>query len=164
MTLDIAIDVSSLLANAATFLGIPLALLVFILDRHRARRDREQQTYQTLQSAYSEYLRLCLERPELQLHDYNRDLSVELSAVDQRRKMVGLELLVSMFESAFFLYHLDQHSDFRRRQWSGWDAFMRDWASRKDFRRAWNEHLGDQFDSQFMAHMNRLVAESTPTV
>jgi hypothetical protein len=151
------VDVTTVLANVAAFVGAPLAILIYATDRRRARLDREQQTYQALQSEYSDFLRLCLENPELQLHDWRPDVRA-LTPEQQGRRMVALEILVSMFESAFVLYH-GHRSAFRRRQWDGWHEFMRDWARREDFRAAWKEHLGSQFDSGFVTHMDGLVAE-----
>jgi len=152
------VKVTTVLANLAAFLGIPMAIIVLILDRRRARQDREQLTYQTLQSQYSDFLKLCLNNPDLQLHDYHPGKKA-VQNPKQDKHMVALEILVSMFESAFFLYHHGHHSEFKRRQWKGWEDFMRDWVSRDDFRSAWEEHLGSQFDSEFISYVDRLVDE-----
>jgi len=151
------VEVTTVLANAAAILGIPLAMIVLIVDRLRARQAREQQTYQALQSEYSQFLKLCLDNPQLQLYDYRLDSNVEVSPEQQGNRMVALEILVSMLESAFFFYHHGHGSEFKSRQWTGWEQYMRDWASRADFRAAWREHLGAQFDSEFISHMNSLI-------
>lgn len=159
MDLDDLVAVTIVLANAATFLGIPLAIVVLIYDRRRARQDREQQTYQALQSEYSDFLKLCLDNPDLQLNEYYPDTKTALTLEQQNRRMVAFEILVSMFESAFFLYNRGHRSEFKQRQWTGWAEFMRDWVSRDDFRAAWKEHLGSQFDAEFMRFVNQLVKE-----
>lgn len=157
-------EVSSLagiLANLANILGVPIAIIVLINDRRRARADREAQTYQALQSEYSSFLQLCLANPDLRLHDYAPSASTAALTADQSaRRMVALEILVSMFESAYFLYHHGQSTEFKQRQWTGWNAFMSDRAGRPDFRAAWNAHLGAQFDAGFIEHMNGLVADA----
>ncbi|MBA3018067.1 MAG: hypothetical protein KKH17_09715 [Proteobacteria bacterium] len=157
MDLSNLVNITTILANVATFLGIPLAIIVLVVDRRRAREDREQHTYQALQSEYSDFLKLCLEHSELQLHDYHPERTVTLTPEQHDRRMVALEILVSMFESAYFLYHHGHHSEFKKRQWTGWEEFMRDWAVRGDFQEAWNEHLGSEFDSEFILYMNQLI-------
>lgn len=157
MNLNEWVGVTTVLANAAAFLGIPLAVIVLIVDRRRARQEREQQTYQALQSEYSEFLKLCLENPQLQLHDYRPDSKAEISPEEKGQRMVALEILVSMLESAFFFYHHGHDSEFKSRQWTGWEEYMRAWASRKSFREAWKEHLGAQFDAESMRYMNSLI-------
>ncbi|MBK8166709.1 MAG: hypothetical protein IPK64_12270 [bacterium] len=157
-------DVSTLtgiLANVANILGVPIAIIVLINDRRRARADREAQTYQALQSEYSSFLQLCLAHPDLRIHDFCEPTPPPpLTAAQTARRMVALEILVSMFESAYFLYHHGQSTSFKARQWTGWNAFMRDWAARPDFREAWAVHLGAQFDAGFIEHMDGLIRES----
>jgi hypothetical protein len=154
------VDITTLLANVATFLGIPLAIIVLIRDRQQARRAAELETYRALQSEYAEFLRLCLEHPELGLYDYKPQPTSAPTGEHQARRMIAYEMWVSMCESAFFLYHQDHRSSFRRRQWTGWDQYMRDWAERDDFRRAWTEHLGYQFDSEFVSYLGAIVREA----
>jgi hypothetical protein len=97
--------VTGILADIANLLGVPIAIIVLINDRRRARADREAQTYQSMQSEYSSFLHLCLAQPELRMHDYHAGADAPLSAELLARRMVALEILVSMFESAYFLYH-----------------------------------------------------------
>lgn len=153
------IDISTFLANMATFLGIPLAISVLIRDRRQAQELRELETYRALQSEYSEFLKFCLNHPNLPLHDWKPDLEKHLSPEEEKQKMVAYEILVSMFESAFFLYHFNHRSEFKRRQWTGWEEYIREWATRKDFKESWREHLGYQFDSEFVAYVNRIIKE-----
>jgi len=150
---------STVLANIAAVVGIPIAILVFMRDRRMAERAREEETYGSLQDKYSEFLEFCLERPELGLHDYDRQPSKPTSAEICRQRMIAFEILVSMFERAFFFYSRGHSSDFMRRQWIGWAEYMRDWAGRDDFREAWREHLDAQFDADFIQYMNQLMRE-----
>lgn len=160
MDLQALQDWSSILANLAAVLGVPTAVIVFVRDRRQARRAREEETYRAMQEQYADFLRLCIERPDLGLHDYRRELPTGLTESQARQRMAALELLVSMFESAYFLYERGHHSEFRRRQWSGWNEYMLEWARRDDFREAWQEHLGSQFDQAFLDHMNGLIRRS----
>lgn len=160
MNLQQLVDITTLLANVATFLGIPLAIVVLIRDRQQARAAGELETYRALQAEYADFLRLCLEHPELALYDYKPEPPNVLDHQQEKRRMIAFEIWVSMCESAYFLYHRRHRSEFRQRQWTGWDQYMRDWAERDDFRRAWREHLGYQFDSEFVSYLGGLVREA----
>lgn len=160
MDLQQVADVTKVLANVATFLGIPIAIIVLIRDRQQARIAAEIETYQTLQSEYTDFLRFCLEHSELALYDYKPQPPKVLDQEQETRRMIAFEMWVSMCESAFFLYHQGHRSRFRRRQWTGWDQYMRDWAERDDFRQCWTQHIGDQFDSEFVSYLDSLVREA----
>ena len=155
-------ELTGLMANLATAAGIPLALIVFVADRLKARRDREREVYQAMQAEYVAFLRLCFEHPELGLAQDEALEAGELSPRERARRLVAMEMLVSMMESAYFLYEYGHRSRFRRRQWTGWDQYLNDWAARRDFRDAWRDHLGSQFDSGFVAYMNGLVERHHP--
>ncbi len=151
------LDMSTILANTATFLGIPFALYVFMRDKRHSREAKERETYQLLQSEYSNYLRLCLDNLDLPLHDFRPAIHGALTPEQEKRRMIAFEILVSMFESAYFLYSGDHSSAFKKRQWTGWDQYIKDWVDREDFRSAWQEQLGSQFDSQFINYINGLI-------
>ena len=153
------LELTTIVANVATACGVPLALAVFWLDRRRAQRDREQRVYQAMQAEYQAFLSLCFDHPEMGLHTDRPAADDVLSDRDRERRRVALEMLVSMLESAFFLYQDGHRSHFRRRQWTGWRQYMSDWAAQPVFREAWRQHLGTQFDVEFVAFMNRLVRE-----
>jgi len=72
--------------------------------------------------------------------------------------MILMELLVSVMESAYYLYE-DQDSDFKAQQWDGWRRYIKSWFERDDFRNAWETHLGDQFDIKFIDAMKILLDE-----
>ncbi|MBC8424637.1 hypothetical protein H8E07_10975 [bacterium] len=162
MNLALLLDLTTLLANTATVVGIPIAILVFVRDRRSAQQTREEETYGSLQDKYSEFLEMCLARPELGLHDYDRQSAENLPPELKRQRMIAFELLTSMFERAFFFYGRGHDSGFLQRQWTGWEEFMRDWARRSDYREAWQEHLDAQFDADFILYMNRLMKEAHP--
>lgn len=157
MSLQDILNVTAVLSNVATFLGIPVAIFVLVRDRRLSRRAAELDTYQVLQAEYSHFLRLCLEHPDLGLYDYKPQSVSTFSPEQYTLRMIGFEIWVSMCESAFFLYHRDHHSQFYRRQWTGWEEYIRDWAERDDFRQCWREHLGYQFDSAFVNYVNGIV-------
>ena len=75
---------TSVLANVATFLGIPIAIALFLNERRRereegdrARKERELTKFLTLNSLYIEYLRICIEDPQLPCVEMSSDVDDE---------------------------------------------------------------------------------------
>ena len=158
LTMNAVREIAEVLANLATFLGIPLALYVFVRDRQRDREARELATYSALKSLYLDYLKLCLEHLELQVQDYTPASTTTLTAAQAQRKMIVFEMLVNILEAAFFLYR--RHADpFKQAQWSGWNQYMRGWCGREDFQAAWEQHLRAQLDSDFTKHMDAILRD-----
>lgn len=53
-------DILLLLSTIVSILGIPIAILVFVNEKRKERRDREYGTYHALDEKYLEYLGLCM--------------------------------------------------------------------------------------------------------
>ncbi|MBK7918423.1 MAG: hypothetical protein IPJ94_19630 [Chloroflexi bacterium] len=71
-------EVMELLAKIATILGIPLAIILSLTKK--AKRDvREYGTYDASADKYIDYLRLCMENPELDLYDIPLEKKIALS-------------------------------------------------------------------------------------
>jgi hypothetical protein len=144
-------NLASLLANTATFLGIPLGLYVLWRDRVKDRRDRELAIYSQVYVAYGDYLKLCLERPQLTTVETTRSST---GSRDARSQQLFLCMVVNMLEAAYFLYR-DADSEFRRSQWTGWNDYMRMWAQNKELLADWDE-IVIGFDSDFVEHLTKL--------
>jgi len=147
-------------ANVATVFGIPIALLVWWRDRKAARESRENNTYQTLQQQYQDFLRLCFDNSHLGMATYDRQVARELTEDEQAQRITAYEILVSMLEHAYFMYSRDHEKDFQQRQWTGWNQYMEYWAARARFREIWKNYLRHGFDTNFVAHMDGLIAGS----
>jgi hypothetical protein len=158
LTMNTAREIAEVLANLATFLGIPLAIYVFVRERQRDREERELATYSALKSLYLDYLKLCLDQLELPVQDDTPAITPPLTAAQEQRKLLVFEILVNILEAAFFMYR--RHADpFKQAQWSGWNQYMRGWCGREDFQAAWEQHLRAQLDSDFTKHMETLMRE-----
>lgn len=152
------------LANLATalaaFVGIPVAVLTYAAQKRKDRRLREMETYLQAKREYVEYLTLCLQNPDLGGYDLSLlEPHVSASGMDIR-KLTMFTILTAMLEAGFILY-ADQRQEGRARQWAGWQQYLRMWASRPDFRKAWPV-VGPQFDSVFVQEMGRLIDETPP--
>jgi hypothetical protein len=148
------------LADVATVLGVPTALVVFVNEKRRERRDREYGTYDALDDKYREYLLLCLENPELDLYDVPLDESPELDPPTRIRQAAMFDVLVSLLERAFLMYR-DQSSSVKRRQWQGWVEYMEAYADNPTFVRLWDLR-GIGFDVDFVAYMNDVIRRQRP--
>lgn len=160
MTLDTLVQATTILANLSAFVGIPFAVWVFFHDRRRAQQERELATFQALGAEYGEFLRLCFDHPELHLYHYQDAATISLTAEQRARREIAFDHLVSILESAYFHYHQGHDTAFKRRQWTGWERYLREWVSRGDFRAAWKADLGSQFDSEFVRYVNAVMRDT----
>ncbi|MBK8987361.1 MAG: hypothetical protein IPM39_15005 [Chloroflexi bacterium] len=148
-------EVLEMLAYIATVLGIPIAILLFVNEKRKERRDREYGTYDALGKEYVDYLRLCMENPELDLYDIPLEIESELSAEQKIRQYAMFEILVSLLERAYLMYQ-DQSTDIKKSQWSGWDDYMHDYARRETFRRLWQTQ-GVEYDLDFIKYVTTVI-------
>jgi hypothetical protein len=151
-------NIMAMLANIATFLGIPIALVVFFREKKRERLDREYGTYDALDQKYIEYLELCLKHPDLDVFDIELKSKKLLTPKQQRRELILLTILISNLERSFLMYQ-DQSSKLKRKQWSGWSTYIREWCRRENFRAAW-QVVGDQFDSDFTRFIESTIKQT----
>lgn len=155
MSLIIYKDFLESVSYLATIVGIPIAIAAFLYEKRKDRLQREVETYTEANQRYIEYLALCLQRPELECAEYLPDdpdaAAVGLS-VD---KLTMFTILISLLEGGYVLYR-NHAGEIRKKQWKGWDDYMVFWANRDDFRRAW-ALVGPQFDTDFVAHMQRHI-------
>jgi len=145
------------LANITMILGFPIALLVFIYDRRKERREREYGTYHALDEKYLEYLRMCIDNPHLNLYDVPLKKPPRLSETEKTRQSAMFDILVSLLERAFLMYQ-DQSNKVKRAQWIGWNEYMRDYASHPVFRETWKTR-GIDFEVDFTKYINQLILD-----
>jgi len=56
-----------LLSYIVTVIGLPLAILVYLFEQHKERRNDENDVYERLSRNYQDFLQLALDNPDLQL-------------------------------------------------------------------------------------------------
>ena len=136
--------------------GIPL----FYYERRRERYQREHGTYLQVHANYLDYLKLCLENPEVDVWE-NQPHTRPSSGVGQaealRKQSILFSYFISMAEQAFIAY-ADCSQGTRTNQWEGWVAYIDDYFRHPPFRAAWKE-LGNQFDSNFLRFMNGRLSQ-----
>ena len=56
-------------ANIATILGIPSGITVYYFSKKREREQQEFETYNRLDDRFIDYIKLCLDNPELNVFE-----------------------------------------------------------------------------------------------
>lgn len=146
-------DLIELASHVVSLVGIPIAVALFFLEKRRERLDREYGTYNALDDKYIEYLKLCLQYPELNL--YYVPMRLQPAALDPTQEIQRLalfEILVSQMERAYLMY-FGQPKGFRSEQWRGWSVYIDKWMKRPDFGQLLGSIDSDQYDAAFVDYL-----------
>lgn len=134
-------------SNAATALGIVIAVGVFWSDFRSRRRDRELSTYSVTCTDYMDYLKLCLQFPDAKVLENN----VANGKVDY----LVTEAAVNMLERAYYLYS-DHRTGFKSKQWYGWHTYICEWCKLPSFQKHWRD-VAAQYDGSFQTYMSGVI-------
>jgi hypothetical protein len=148
-------ETAELLSYLVTIVGLPLAILTYVLEQRRERRNEEEEIFQRLSDEYREFLKLVLDNSDLQL--LRREGSRGEFTEDQKeRRLAIFGILISLFERAYLLVYEEDMTKHTRRLWQSWEDYMREWVRRMDFRDALPILL-DGEDEEFTDYMRRLA-------
>lgn len=139
-----------------TVIGLPLAIAVFLFEQRKERENEDEEAYQLLSDAYTDFLKLVLANTDLQLRTRNH--IPNLSPDQRERMMVLYEILIALFERAYLLAYAENMSAQQLRRWLSWEDYMREWCARADFRDALPTLLQGE-DADFAAYIRRLAEE-----
>lgn len=145
------------LSYIVTIFGLPMAILVFMYEQRRERQNEEEEIYQRLSDEYTEFLKLVLANPDLQLLRKHAKPS-PLTDEQKERKFAIFNILISLFERAYLLVYEDTMDRQSRRMWLSWEDYMREWCQRQDFRDALPELLKGE-DEDFCAHIRKIAED-----
>jgi len=151
------IETWELLSYIVTVLGLPLAMGVFLYEKHKERAAEEEEVYEAVASSYHDFLRLALENPDLRLLSKAR--TGDLSPEQQERMQAIFGLLIAIFERAYLLLYDTDLSGKEARRWRSWEDFMQEWCERDDFRESMPSLLLGE-DPEFAAYLSKLAAET----
>lgn len=143
------------LSYIVTVFGLPLAILVFLYEQRRERRNEQEEIYQRLSDEYTSFLKLVLDNPDLQLLRKGAP-DQPLTDEQNERKLAIFNILVSLFERAYLLVFEEKMDRQTQRLWLSWEDYMREWCRRKDFRDALPELLRGE-DEDFRAHIQKIA-------
>ena len=142
------------LSYLVTIIGLPLAIVVFVLDRRRDRQTDEEEIYLRLSDEYADFMRLVIENADLRLRSPTPPTN--LSEEQQERKLALFAILVSLFERAYVLVYEEHMSRQQQRLWQSWEDYMHEWSQRDDFRAALAPLLVGE-DPGFVATIQRIA-------
>lgn len=140
-----------------TVVGLPFAIVVFMMDQKKERLNEDEEIYQRLSDEYADFLKLLLENADLKLMSSESDDMVLTDQQIERKKII-FDILISLFERAFILVYEDKMSPQTKRLWSSWDDYIHSWCKRRDFRSSLESLLQGE-DPDFENYMRRVVTK-----
>ncbi len=158
--------VAEKLVPIATLISVLLAVTLFVQGERKEaaqnaraatleREARVRDAYSSLDDRYLDYVKLCLEHPDLDVFDTPMVNRPRPTFEQQRQEAMVLSMLISIMERAYLMYCT--HSDnFEKNQWSTWAAYMKMWSARPNFRAEWLDSK-NQFDAGFAGYLDGLI-------
>lgn len=145
------------LSYAVTIIGLPMAILVYVLDRRKERMNDDEEVYLQLADDYDKFLKLVLEHADLRLMTAVA-VPPQLTPEQIERRDVLFEILTALFERAYILVYEEKMSRQAARLWQTWEDYMRAWCRRADFRGLLPKLLEGE-DPDFARHITRIAEE-----
>jgi len=150
-------DLWETLSYVVTVIGLPFAIIIFVWERRKERRNEEEEIYQRLSDEYREFLKLVLDNADLQL--LRRDASrKDLTPEQNERRFAVFGILISLFERAYLLVYDEKMDKQTGRLWRSWEDYIREWLRRPDFCEALPELLEGE-DEDFTRYIKVLLKE-----
>lgn len=144
-----------------TVIGLPLAILVFMLEQRKERQNEEEEIYQKLSDEYADFSKLLLKNADLML--LSEEIPDNQLTPEQReRKKIIFDILISLFERAFILVYQANMTAQTKRLWSTWDDYIRFWCKRDDFRKSL-PYLLEGEDHNFGDYIRQIADELEST-
>jgi hypothetical protein len=145
-----------LASYVVTALGLPLAIGIFVYEQRKERANEEAEVYQMLANAYTDFLKVVLEHPDL--HLFTSTATPDLTTEQRERMRVIFDMLMSLFERAYLTAWGPRMNADQRRRWNVWEDFMREWIRRDDFHLRVEALLVGE-DPDFQDYFRRLVIQ-----
>jgi hypothetical protein len=153
-----ALEMWEMASYVVTVVGLPFALLVFILEQQKERQNEDEEIYQKLSDEYADFSRLLLENADLRLMSHEIPDN-QLTEEQVERKKIIFDIVISLFERAFILVYEEKMNQQTKRLWSSWDDYMKFWCRRKDFRTALTDLLQGE-DPDFVSYIMQIVKKT----
>ena len=147
-------DTWELLSYIVTVIGLPLAIVTFVLEQRKERENEEEEVYQLLADNYTDFLKLVIANPDLGLR--SQHAPTQLTDEQKERTLALYEILIALFERAYLLAYEENMNRKQQRRWLSWEDFMREWCKREDFRIMLPKLLQGE-DQDFANYISRLA-------
>lgn len=143
------------LSYVVTVVGLPFALIVFLLEQRKERLNDQEEIFQRLSDEYREFLKLVLDNSDLYLLR-RESVRVEFTEEQKERRLAIFGILISLFERAHLLVYEEKMNKQTIRMWQSWEDYMREWLRRADFRAALPALLEGE-DEEFTKYIRQLA-------
>ncbi|HVS51351.1 MAG TPA: hypothetical protein VHD62_03265 [Opitutaceae bacterium] len=150
-------QIAELVFYVVETLALPFAIVVFIYEQRKERRNEEEEIFQRLSDEYREFLKLVLDNSDLQLLR-REGARQEFNAEQKERRFAIFGILISLFERAYLLVYEEKMDKQSLRLWKSWEDYMREWVRRADFREALPELLEGE-DEEFTHYILDLAKQ-----
>jgi hypothetical protein len=145
-----------LASYVVTVIGLPAAIVFFLLEQRKERINEQDEVYQLLSNAYNDFLKVMVDNPDLRLRGERG--SPDLTPEQQERMLLIFDMLISLLERAFLTAHSDRMTPLQARRWNSWEDFMREWVRRDDFYYRLPRLLKGE-DPEFAAYLQRIAED-----
>jgi hypothetical protein len=154
----VSLETWELLSYVVTVIGLPLAIVVYLVERRKERENDEEEVYQELSDNYQDFLKVALDNPDLRV--FSAEATPSLNAEQKERKLIIFAMLISLFERAYLLLYEDKMTPQQTRRWNSWKDYMLEWCRKPDFRASLPDLLGGE-DPSFVRYFDQLAASIT---
>lgn len=143
-----------LFSYIVTVIGLPLAIVVYLVEKHQERVNDEDDVYERLSRNYQDFLQLALDNPDLKL--LSRGHTPNLNPEQEERMQAIFAMLIALFERAYLLLYDKSLRGKELRRWHSWVDFMQEWCERDDFRDSLPGHIRGE-DPEFADYIKGLA-------
>jgi hypothetical protein len=150
-----ALEWFELASYVVTIIGLPFAIIIFVLEQRKERRNEDEEIFQRLSDEYREFLKLVLENADLHLlrkESRHPDFTDE----QEERRLAIFGILISLFERAYLLVYEKEMDRQTQRLWKSWEDYMTEWVRHADFRKALPALLEGE-DEEFSRYIQNLA-------
>jgi hypothetical protein len=149
-------DAWELASFIVTVVALPFAIIFFAWEQRKERDNEEEEGYQLLSNAYTDFLKIVLANPDLHLRT-NEPLQ-NPTMEQTERMLVIFDMLMSLFERAYLVAYKPKMTETEARRWNSWDDYMREWCHREDFYSTLPLLLRGE-DPEFQSYLRRIAQE-----
>jgi hypothetical protein len=155
------------LVPLATLVSVGIAVVLFVQGQAHerdarvrelahAREVRVNDAFNALDDKYIDYVKLCMQHPELDAFDTPLLRDRPATAAETRGESMMFAILFSVMERSFLMYR-DQSDAFKKSQWAAWETYVKSWTTRKNFLDEW-ARTKTEFDHDFAAYLDSVIA------
>jgi hypothetical protein len=156
------------LVPLATLVSVGIAVALFVQaqtherearerEAARAREIRVSDAFNALDDKYIDYVKLCMQHPELDAFDTPLKRTRPATVEEKRGESMMFAILLSVMERSYLMYR-DQSDSFKKDQWSAWETYVKSWLGRENFLDEWAK-TKTEFDPAFVAFLDGLIAK-----